>query len=190
MPNRRAYKFILTALLVGAGIACGGNQQSEANKLVGETNKLIEKTDSLIKKTEARNQKLFDADVRTPEGLAAYKIKMKPEAEEIIENYAKASEMLRQIVKNFEKTNALDVPEIYRNYLKTKAGEFEKRAAAYDVRKGNAQAFIEHDSAEPMTRIFDENNSRFEQMLREAEELNAAAKDIENENRDFFAELN
>ena len=87
----RSYKFIFLALFIGVGLSCSGNQQAAANKLVGEANILIEQSDVLIRKTEARNQKLFDADVQTVEELAAYKIKMKPEAQAIVENYAKAT---------------------------------------------------------------------------------------------------
>jgi hypothetical protein len=184
------FKFFITALLIGAGLACGGaDGQREAGRLVGEAQKLLEKTDVLIKKTEARNRKLFDADVQTAEELAAYRIKMKPEAASIVENYMKASEQLRRIAEIFDRAAALDVAETYQNYARTKADEFYRRAEAFEARRGNAQIFIESGSPNGMTGKFDENNSLFEKLLREAEDLNAAAKNIENENRDFFAEF-
>src|SRR5689334_21520093 len=96
----RHYKFIFTAFFIGVGLACNGaDQQSEANMLVGEANKLTDKADVLIRKTEARNQKLFDADIQTVEELEAYKIKMKSEAESIIDGYTEASEILKKIAK-------------------------------------------------------------------------------------------
>jgi hypothetical protein len=186
-PN--PFKFFITALLIGAGIACGGDGPREANRLAGETHKLLEKTDALIKKTEARNRKLFDADVQTAEELAAYQIKMKQEAADIVENYMRASELLTQIAGNFERAAELDVAEIYKSYARTKAAEFARRAEACEIRRRNAQIFIESGSPDGMTDKFDENNSRFEKLLREAEELSAAARNIENENRDFFAEF-
>jgi len=185
----RFYKFILTAAFVGIGLACGANQQAEANKLVGEANELIGKTDILINQTETRNQKLFDADVQTAEELAAYKLKMKDEAQRIIENYVKASEMLKEIANNFDRAAQLKVPEIFQEYAATKSEEFAKRAEAFEIRKGNAQVFIEIDSPKLMTDKFDENNSRFEKLIKEADEFGEAAKRIEIENRDFFAEF-
>ncbi|HVE57232.1 MAG TPA: hypothetical protein VNB22_10420 [Pyrinomonadaceae bacterium] len=186
----RSYKFILIAILVGTALTCGGNnQQSEANRLVGEANRLLGETNKLIERTEARNQRLFDADVQTIEELAAYKIKMKSEAQEIVENYAKASEMLAEIAGKFEKATKLNVREIFKEYAATKSEEFAKRAEAFNVRKGNAQVFIEFDSPQKMTDKFDENNSRFEKLIKEADELGGTAKRIENENRDFFAEF-
>jgi uncharacterized protein YdcH (DUF465 family) len=186
----RFYKFILTAFLIGAAMNCGGNnQQTEANRLVTEANRLSGETNNLIEKTEARNQKLFDADVQTVEELAAYKIKMKSEAQGIIENYAKGVKMLEEIAGKFDQAEQLDVRDIYKEYAAAKSEEFAKRAEAFNVRKGNAQAFIEIDSPKQMTDKFDENNSRFEKLIKEADELNETAKRIEIENRDFFAEF-
>lgn len=180
----------MTAFLIGAALNCGGNnQQSEANRLVGEANKLLGEINNLIDKTETRNQRLFDADVQTVEELAAYKIKMKSEAQGIIENYAKASERLAEIAGKFDQAAQLNVREVYKEYAATKSEEFAKRAEAFNVRKGNAQAFIEIDSPKQMTDKFDENNSRFEKLIKEAAELGETAKRIENENRDFFAEF-
>lgn len=185
----RFYKFILTAAFVGIGLACGANQQAEANKLVAEANKLIGKTDILINQTETRNQKLFDADVQTAEELAAYKIKMKDEAQGIIENYTQISDSLKEIANNFDKAAQMNVTEIYQEYAATKSECFAKRAEAFGIRKGNAQVFIEIDSPKIMTDKFDENNSRFEKLIKEAAEFGEAATRIEIENRDFFAEF-
>ena len=187
----RHYKFILTAFFIGVGLACNSaDQQSEANKLVSEANNLTDKADVLIRKTEARNQKLFDADIQTVEELEAYKIKMKSEAESIIDCYTEASEILKKIAKKFDEAAQMNVREIYKDYAKIKSDEFTRRAAALDIRKGNAQIFIEADLPGRMTDKFDENNSRFEQLMREAEELSSAARNLENENRKFFAKFN
>lgn len=184
----------MTAFFIGAALtsssSCGGNnQQPEANRLGGEATNLLGETNNLIDRAEARNRKLFDADVQTVEELAAYKIKMKSEAQGIIENYAKVSKMLEEIAGKFDQAAQLNVREIYKEYAAAKSEEFAKRAEAFNVRKGNAQAFIEIDSPKQMTDKFDENNSRFEKLIKEADELGEAAKQIENENRDFFAEF-
>jgi len=189
MLRCRFYKFILIAVFIGNALACGINQQAEANKLFGEANQLIVKTNILITKTEEKNQKLFDADVQTVEELAAYKIKMKDEAQGIIENYTRISEMLKEIATKFDQTAKMNVPEIYKEYAATKSAEFAKRAEAFTVRKGNAQVFIETDLPKQMTDKFDENNSRFEKLIKEAAEFGEAATHIENENRDIFAEF-
>jgi len=186
----RFYKFILTAVLIGSGLAaCSLNQQAEANILVSEANNLIGETDFLIIETEERNQKLFDADIQTVEELAAYKIKMKDEAQGIIKNYTRISEMLKEIANKFDRTAQMNVREFYKDYAAAKSEEFAKRAEAFETRKGNAQVFIEFDSPNGMTDKFDENNSRFEQLIKEADEFGETAKKIEIENRDFFAEF-
>jgi hypothetical protein len=184
------YLFILAVLSIGVGLACGsGDQQTEANNLVSTANKLLAETNLLIKKTESRNQALFDADIQTDSELEAYKIKMKDEASEIVQAYKKSSEMLKDISNEYDSASRMNVQKLYQDYAKLKSAEFAKRSEAFDVRKGNAQAFIEIDSPKIMTGKFDENNSNFEKLIKEANEFGDKAKKFEDENKDFFKEI-
>ena len=187
----RFYNAILTALLVGAALAaCGGkDQRRAAGRIVRAAHDSIGATKILIEKTEARNRTLFDADIQTVSELADYKLRMRNEAQEIVANYAEASADLKKIAGKFDEAAALDVPDFYQDYARARAAEFRKRAEAFDIRKGNAQALIDIESPQRMTDRFDENNSRFEKLMREADEMAAAAAGIEIENRDFFAEF-
>jgi hypothetical protein len=175
---------IFIAIVLALG--CSGDQQAEANKIVAEANKKIEEARSLMDKTESRNKELFNAEIQTLLQLKYYKMKMESEAKSIVQDYEKVSEMLRAAAKQFDDISRMDVTEKYKEYAKIKSDEFAKRSEAVGVRKGNAQAFLEVDDPKVMTQKFDENNTKAEKIMKEAEELGEKAKKIETENKDLF----
>ena len=178
---------IVTAFIA---LACsGGDQQAEANKVVAEANKKLEEARTLIVKTEARNKTLFSANIQTTGQLAAYKNRMESEAKEIVADYEKVSEMLKDISKKYDDVSRMKVSDKYKEYTKIKSEEFAKRADAVGVQKGNAQAFAEIDDPKTMLSKFNENNERSEKLFKEADELGAKAKKIEDDNKDLFKEV-
>jgi hypothetical protein len=183
-------KFNLAAVLLvvlTVGIACsGGNQQAEANKIIDEANKKLEDARALMVKTEERNQKLFGADVKTVGQLAAYKERMKDEAKSIADDYEKVASELKEISKKYDEVSRLNVSDKYKEYSKIKSDEFAKRAEAINIHKGNAQAFIEITEPKQMLAKFEENNKKSESIYKDADDLAAKAKKIEEENKDLF----
>lgn len=189
MKNKFSLLMVL-ALTIGIGLACGGgNQQAEANKIVEEANKKLEEAKELMTKTDARGAKLFSTPIKTVEQLNEYKEKMKGEAKSISEDYEKVSNMLKEISKKFDEASRLNVTEKYKEYAKIKSDEFAKRAEAIGIHKGNTQAFVEITEPKQMFAKFEENNKKSAGFMKEAEELGAKAKKMEEENKDLFKQV-
>jgi hypothetical protein len=171
-------------------LACsGGNEQAEANKIVAEANKKLEEAKTLMDKTGTRNKTLFSANIQTNAQLQAYKDRMSGEAKEIVADFEKVSESLKDISKKYDDVSRMKVSDKYKEYTKIKSEEFAKRAEAVSVSKGNAQAFAEIDDAKTMLAKFNENNEKSGKLFKEADELAAKAKKIEEENQDLFKEV-
>lgn len=183
---------ILFVLLITAfvALACsGGDQQAEANKIVADANKKLEEARTLMVATEARNKTLFSANIQTTSQLAAYKNRMSGEAKEIVTNYEKISETLKDISKKYDDVSRMKVSDKYKEYTKIKSEEFAKRADAVAVQKGNAQAFADIDDPKTMLDKFKENNEKSEKLFKDADELAEKAKKIEDENKEIFKEV-
>lgn len=177
---------ILAAAALVLACSGGGDQMAEANKRVDEANKKIDEANDLIKKTEAQNQILFGANIQTVAQLNYYKDKMRGSAKEIVDSYEKAGSILKEVSKTFDDASRLNVSDKYKEYVKLKSDEFAKRAEAADIRKGNAQAFIEIDSPRTLVQKFDENNDKFSKKVKEADDIAEKAKKIETDNKDLF----
>jgi hypothetical protein len=181
----------LTALLIIAialamSAACGGNQIEEANKAVDEANKKLDDAKELLVKTETRNTDLFSANIQTVQQLQLYKSNKVGEAREIVGDYEKISEMLKDVAKRYDAVSRMNVSEKYKDYAKLKSDEFAKRSEAINIRKGNAQAFLEIDDPRMMTAKFDENNSKSDRLFKDAEDMGTRAKKMEEDNKDLF----
>lgn len=169
-------------------MACGGNQMAEANKIVDTANKKLEEAKDLYVKTEARNTTLFKADVQTVGQLQTYKSNKSGEAKSIVGDYEKVVEMIKDVSKQYDEISRMNLNEKYKSYAKLKSEEYAKRAEAIGIRKGNAQAFMEIDDYKTMTAKFDENNSKSDRLFKDAEDMGAKAKKMEEENKDIFKE--
>ena len=176
----------LIAVAIGFGCSGSGNQTEEANKIVDQANKKLDEANDLYVKTEARNTKLFSTDVQTVGQLQTYKSNKSGEAKSIIADYEKVSEMMKDVSKQYDDISRMNLNDKYKDYAKLKSEEFAKRAEAVNIRKGNAQAFMEIDDYKTMTTKFDENNSKAERLIKDAEDMGGRAKKIEEENKDIF----
>jgi hypothetical protein len=169
-------------------LACSGttSQIADANKIVDEANKKLDDAKDLFAKTETRNTNLFSANIQTVSQLQSYKGKMSGEAKSIVSDYEKVADMLKDVSKQYDDVSRMNVSDKYKDYAKLKSDEFAKRAEAVGIRKGNAQAFAEIDDPRTMTAKFDENNSKADRLFKDAEDMGAKAKKMEEENKDLF----
>lgn len=179
---------LVLAIFFGAACA-GGERQDEAAKYAAEANKISEEARALAEKTEMRSRKLFNANIQTAPQLAGYQLEMRREAESIAADYGKIAELLREVSEKFDEAARLNDSEIYKIYAENKAREFASRAAGFEARKGNLRAFVDIADPAKMSAKFEENNARFEKLMREAEAFAAVAKDLEAENKEFFRKL-
>ena len=178
---------VLVALAIG--LACSGgstSQVDDANKIVDQANKKLDEAKELYSKTEARNTSLFSVNVQTLQQLQYYKSRMGNEAKSIVGDYEKVSGMLKDISKQYDDVSRMNVGDKYKDYAKLKSDEFAKRSEAIDVRKGNAQAFMEIDDPRTMTSKFDDNNSKSDRLFKDAEDMATKAKKMEDDNKDIF----
>lgn len=176
-------------LLAFVAIGCSGgaaSQTADANKIVDQANKKLDEAKDLFAKTETRNTNLFSVNIQTVRQLQYYKDKMSGETKSIVADYDKVSEMLKDVSKQYDDVSRLNVGDKYKDYAKLKSDEFAKRAEAVGIRKGNAQALAEIDDPKTMTAKFDENNSKADRLFKDAEDMGAKAKKIEEENKDLF----
>ncbi len=180
---------IFIALLIGITTCSDVNQLTDANKLINEANTKIIVANDLLTKTNNRKNKLFSANIQNPEELLEYKKIQNSEAKSIFNDYEKICESLKEISKLFDDVSRMNLNPKYKDYAKLKSDEFNKRAEAIVIQKGNALAFIEIDDPQKMTARFDDNNSKSDKILTEAEELEKKARNLEIENKDVFAEL-
>jgi hypothetical protein len=182
--------FAALAITIFISLACsGGSQQAEANKIVAEANKKLEEARALITKTDERNTALFDENIQTNAQLKSYKERKADEAKAIISDYEKVSDALKDISGKYADVSRMNVSDKYKEYTKIKAEEFALRAEAVTASKGNAQAFNELDDARKMVARFKENNEKSAKLFKDADELGAKAKKIEEENKDIFKEV-
>lgn len=186
--TNRANIFFIIALALALGLACGGgsSQIAEANKVVDAANLKLEEAKQLYAKAETRNQTLFSANVQTVQQLKYYKANMGDEAKEIVGEYEKIVGMLKDVSKSYDEVSRMNVDQKYKDYAKLKSDEFAKRSEAINIRKGNAQAFMEIDDPKTMLAKFDENNTKSDRLFKDAEDIDAQAKKIEAENKEVF----
>lgn len=191
MKHRNEFnKLFITIVAIAICVACGsGNQTEEANKIVDSANKKLDEAKELYSKTETRNTKLFNANVQTVEQLQAYKSGKSDEAKAIVEDYENVSEMLKDISKQYDEVSRMNLTEKYKDYAKLKSDEYTKRSEAISIRKGNAQAFMEIDDYKTMTAKFDDNNAKSDRLFKDAEDIGAKAKKLEEENKDMFRQV-
>ncbi len=174
------------ALCLACSGSGGGSQQDEANKTVDQANAKLEEAKTLMAKTEVRNTALFSANIQTAQQLQIYKMRMGDEAKSIAGDFEKVSEMLKDVSRQYDTVSRMNLDEKYKDYAKLKSDEFAKRSDAVNIRKGNAQAFAEIDDPRAMTTKFDENNAKSDRLFKDAEDLGAKAKKIEEDNKDLF----
>ena len=179
---------VIIAVFIGLACSSGGSQVEEANKAVDAANKKLDEAKDLYVKTEERNTKLFSTNIQTVRQLQYYKANMGGEAKAIVADYEKVSEMLKDVSKQYDNISRMNVTDKYKDYAKLKSDEFAKRSEAINIRKGNAQAFAEIDDPKTMIAKFDENNAKSDRLFKDAEDMSAKAKKME-EDKDLFKQV-
>jgi hypothetical protein len=190
MTGQNKLNAIFTIIvMLAVGLACGGAAQTEeANRIVDRANKKLDAAKELYAATETRNTKLFDVNVKTLPQLQYYKASKRDEAKSIVADYEKVSEMLKDVAREYDDISRMNLSEKYRDYARLKSDEYAKRAEAVAIRKGNAEAFLEIDDPRTMMTKFDENNAKSDRLFKDAEDIGAKAKKMEEEHKDLFRE--
>jgi hypothetical protein len=185
--QNKSNAIFIILIAVAIGLACGSAEQTEeANKMVEQANRKLDESKELYAKTEKRNRELFSAKITDLAQLDNYKRLKGDEAKSIADDYERVARMLKEVARQYDDISRLNLPEKYKDYAKLKSDEYAKRAEAVSARKGNAQAFREIDNPDTMLAKFDENNMKSDRLFKEAEDIAAKAKKVEEEHKEVF----
>lgn len=191
MKKQNRLNTVLIAMIaIAMGLACGGkNQIEEAGKTLNQANRKLDEAKNLYSRTERRNTNLFSADIRTFEELQDYKNRMSGEAESIVDDYERAAQLMSEVSGQYDEVSRMNLGEKYKDYARLKSDEFAKRAEAVSIRKDNTREFMEIDDPRTMTMKLDETNSKSDRLFKDADDMGAKAKKMEEENKNIFKRL-
>jgi hypothetical protein len=159
---------VVGALLVG----CEGIDTGKANKKVDEANNALEDGNDLLKKAG----KTLDASLQNnaPEDLK----KCSKSAEEAAEKYEEASKLAKE-------ASEMKIRKVFGEYLELKSKSFAKRGEIADTLKKLCKTIA--DKALPdAERVVRQRQETIDELVEEADELDAKAAKIQKDNPDQF----
>ena len=172
--------FMALLLLVAAVLACStGNETEKANKLVEEGNAAVQDAKKSVEEAEVLRQKMLGTDVAQLDEARAT-------AKEAIAAYDKAKEKCKAASKKFEEASNLKVNDKFKEYLRLKVKEFDKRAELLETAKGTPQALIDSENHAAFVAMANANNERVTRLTKEADDLAAQADKLQKDNPDIF----
>ena len=171
-------------LLIAAIWACGSSTSNtadtdKANKLVDEGNAAVEQVKKLVGDAEAKKDEMMRTDVRR---LAEARAR----AAESIAAYDQAAAKCKEAASKFDEASRLNVSDKFKQYLVLKTKEFNKRAELMQAAKDTPQALIESTNRSSFQNRVASNQSKINQLYKEAEDLGAQADKIYKDNPDIF----
>ena len=171
-------------LLIAAIWACGNSSSNtgdldKANKLVDEGNAAVDQVKQFYKEADQKRTEMMQTDVRR---LAEARVR----AAEAIAAYDKAAEKCKEAASKFDEASRLNVADKFKQYLILKTKEFNKRAELMQAAKDTPQALIESTNRSSFQNRVASNQSKTDQLYKEAEDLAAQADKIYKDNPDVF----
>lgn len=157
-----------------------------ANILVAEGNAEVEAGRKDAQDGMAKYVEAFDFDEKT--GTAADWEGLKQPAREASELLSRAALSFDKAAVKFEEASRLKVEDGFRQYLALKAQEFRKRAERFRVVKEIPEGLLNNatDDSKTLLSKIDDANPRAQKLSDEADQLEAQAEKIRQENADKF----
>ena len=170
-------------LLIAAIWACGNStapsETDQANKLVDEGNAAVQDAKKFVSDAESKKDQMMKTDVRR---LAEARVR----AAEAIAAYDKAAEKCKEASQKYDQASRLQISEKFKQYLMLKVKEYNKRAEMVEAAKGTPQALIESTNRSSFIIRANSNNSKVDQLFKEAEDIGAQAEKLQKDNPDIF----
>jgi len=170
-------------LLIAAIWACGSStapsETDQANKLVDEGNAAVTDAKKFVSDAEGKKDQMMKTDIRR---LAEARVR----AAEAIAAYDKASEKCKEAAQKYDQASRLQISDKFKQYLILKVKEYNKRAEMVEAAKGTPQALIESTNRSSFVIRANSNNSKVDQLYKEAEDIGAQAEKLQKDNPDIF----
>jgi hypothetical protein len=183
MIPQRYRSLTALVLLVLAILACKNtstsNETDKANKLVDEGNAAVQDAKKAVSDAEAKKDQMMKTDIRR---LAEARIR----AAEAIAAYDKAAEKCKAAAAKYDEASRLQISDKFKQYLMLKVKEYNKRAEMVEAAKGTPQALIESTNRSSFVIRANSNNSKVDQLYKEAEDIGVQAEKLQKDNPDLF----
>ena len=171
-------------LLIAAIWACGNSTTNngdldKANKLVDDGNAAVDQVKKFFEDADGKKEQMMHTDRRR---VAEARVL----AAGAIASYDKAADKCKEAASKFDEASRLNVSDKFKQYLILKTKEFNKRAELMEAGKGTPQALIESTNWSSFANRANSNQTKIDQLLKEAQDLAAQADKIQKDNPDIF----
>jgi hypothetical protein len=175
---------LMLALALVAAAACKFYETDKANKLVDAANVSIKDAND---KSQSGNSKLDQLDDAVPkiedeDGLT----KWRAEAKAIIADLEKARDGYTDAGNKFLEASKLKLQDKFKDYLDAKGQEMKKRGEMSSTLIGVPQALVDSNNREEYQQKSREALTKFQNLKKEADDLEAKANKIMEENKAIF----
>ena len=174
--------FMALALLVAAVLACGGsigNETDKANKLVTEGNAAVQEATKFVTEAEEKKEQMLQTEISEIEEARTL-------AKEAIAAYGKAADKCKEAAKKYDEASKLRINDKFKEYLRLKVKEYNKRAEVVETAKGTPQALIDSENQKSFITRAKANNEKVDALGKEAEDLASQSDKLEKENPKIF----
>ena len=170
-------------LLIAAVLACKSgattSETDKANKLVDEGNAAVQDAKKFVTDAEAKKTQMMQTDVRR---LAEARVT----AAESIAAYDRAAEKCKAAAQKYDEASRLQINDKFKEYLILKVKEYNKRGEMIETAKGTPQALIESTNRSSFIIRANSNNSKVDQLYKEAEDIGSQADKLQKDNPNIF----
>jgi len=183
--NRSASSALMAGvLLLGVVLACSSGYETEkANKLVEQDgNAAIEDAKKYLTDAEEEKNRMLQTDISDASKLA----EARTIANEVIRAYNQGEDKLKEAVAKFEEASKLKISDKYKEYLALRIKEKNKRVELVEALKDIPQALIDSQSRSSFTSRANAATQKAERLMKEANDLEAQAVQLEKDNPDAF----
>jgi hypothetical protein len=170
---------LLIAVIWACGNSTAPNEIDQANKLVDQGNTAVQDAKKFVSDAESKKDQMMKTDVRR---IAEARVR----AAEAIAAYDKAAEKCKEAASKYDQASRLQISDKFKQYLMLKVKEYNKRAEMVEASKGTPQALIESTNRSSFVIRANSNNTKVEQLYKEAEDIGAQAEKLQKDNPDIF----
>jgi len=171
--------FLLVAVVLACKSTSTSSDTDKANKLVDAGNAAVQDAKKFVADAEAKKAQMMKTDVRR---LAEARVT----AAEAIAAYDKAAEKCKEAAQKYDEASRLQISHKFKEYLILKVKEYNKRAEMVATAKGTPQALIESTNRSSFVIRANSNNSKVDQLYKEAEDIGAQADKLQKDNPNIF----
>ena len=169
--------FITMVLVLACG---GGNEMRQASDKVVEANKANADAARNIEDVNKRFAQLFGGEVDMDD-----RKKLEPTAKDALDSLEKAHTKLAEGIQKLDAASKLNIEDWYKEYVSTIAQSFRNADKRIDVMKETANLYMDYSlDAQTLMPRYKELLEKDDQIQKEAAEIDAKIKKIEEANKD------